>query len=85
MSPGAALVMQENCLDCHQIGDRGQNVGPRLEWIGARRDAAWVTGYLANPQVQSPGTSMPEYAHLDPGQRQAIAEFVVSLGAEGRR
>jgi len=85
MSPGAALVMQENCTDCHRVGDRGESIGPRLEWIGARRNVDWIAQYLVDPQVQSPGTSMSEYAHLDPGQRQAIAEFVVSLGDEGRR
>ena len=85
MSPGAALILQENCLVCHRIGDRGENVGPRFEWVGARRDPEWIAGYLSDPQARSPGTSMPEYAHLDPAQRQAIAEFVVSLGAEGRR
>jgi nitric oxide reductase subunit C len=85
MSPGAALVMQENCLECHQVGDRGESIGPRFEWIGARRDASWISTYLTDPQAQSPGSSMPEYAHLDASQKQAIAEFVASLGSEGRR
>jgi nitric oxide reductase subunit C len=78
LSPGAALVQQENCLACHALGDSGEHVGPRLEWIGARRDVAHVAAYLADPQRFAPGTSMPASA-LPAAQRQAIAEFVVSL------
>ena len=79
LSPGAALVKQENCLACHALGDGGESVGPRLEYIGSRRDAAYVAEYLADPQRFTPGTSMPAFAELPAAQRQAIAEFVVSL------
>jgi nitric oxide reductase subunit C len=78
LSPGAALVQQESCLACHALGDAGERVGPRLEWIGARRDVAWVAAYLADPQRFAPGTSMPAFGG-PPAQRQAIAEFIVSL------
>ncbi len=83
LSPGAALVRQQNCLACHALGDAGEPVGPRLEWIGARRDAAWIAAYLADPQRIQPGTSMPAYGDLPAGQREEIAAFVVSL-ATGR-
>lgn len=83
LSPGAALVEQEGCLACHALGDAGERVGPRLEWIGGRRDAAWVREYLTDPQRHAPGTSMPSYATTPAAQRQAIAEFVVAL-APGR-
>ena len=79
LSPGAALVQQENCLACHALGDAGERVGPRLEWIATRRDVAYVAAYLADPQRFAPGTSMPAFGELPAGQRQAIAEFVVSL------
>ncbi len=78
LSPGAALVREQNCLACHALGSAGEPVGPRLEWIGARRDAAWVAAYLADPQRFQPGTSMPAY-DLPAAHRQAIAEFIVSL------
>ncbi len=38
LSPGAALVNQEDCLSCHALGDRGERKGARLEWIAARRE-----------------------------------------------
>jgi nitric oxide reductase subunit C len=85
LSPGAALVKQEDCLACHKLGEAGASKGPRLEWIGARRDAQWIAEYLANPQKLAPEAAMPAYEHLTPEQRQLIGEFVVSLAASHGR
>ena len=84
LSPGAALVKQENCLACHVLGDAGERIGPRLEWIGARRGAQYIDAYLADPARFTPGTSMPSFAQLGDGQRRALTEFILSL-ASGRR
>ena len=85
LSPGAALVQQENCLLCHELGGEGGNKGQRLEWIGTRRTAAWIADYLADPQKLAPGSPMPDYNHLSFGQRQMIGEFITALTAsEGR-
>jgi nitric oxide reductase subunit C len=81
LSPGAALIEQGNCLACHPLGDRGESIGPRLEWIGARRDAAWIADYLADPQKLDPGSGMPGYKDLTQGQRQMMGEFMVALAA----
>jgi nitric oxide reductase subunit C len=85
LSTGAALVQQEACLTCHALGDAGERVGPRLEWIGGRRSAVWIADYIADPQAVSPGSEMPAYAHLEPAQRGAIAAFLVSAAAEAGR
>jgi nitric oxide reductase subunit C len=85
ISPGAALVQQEACLTCHALGDAGERVGPRLEWIGGRRSAVWIADYIADPQAVAPGSEMPAYAHLEPAQRGAIAAFLVSAAAEAGR
>lgn len=82
MTPAAALVKQENCLACHSIGGKGGSVGPRFEWIGARRDAEYVARYLANPDAVSKGSRMPPFPNLSEGQRLMIGEFVVSLAAD---
>ncbi|HSN14231.1 MAG TPA: c-type cytochrome [Anaeromyxobacteraceae bacterium] len=84
LSPGAALLKQENCLACHALGDGGERIGPRLEWIGGKRDAAWIAELLRDPQRLQPDTPMPSFAHLDQGQRLMIGELVVSLAARGR-
>jgi nitric oxide reductase subunit C len=84
LSPAAALVNQEGCLLCHTLGGSGESTGPRFEWIGARRDAAYVARYLKNPEKMAPGAEMPAYDGLSQGQREMIGEFVVSLAARGR-
>ena len=85
MSSGAALVQQEGCLACHALGDAGESVGPRLEWIGGRRSATWIADYIANPQAFAPRSPMPASPHLSPEQRGAVAAFLVSAAnAAGR-
>jgi nitric oxide reductase subunit C len=84
LSPAAALVQQENCLGCHALGGTGGTLGPRLEWIGGRRDADYVARYLADPGGVSPGSRMPAFAHLSEGQRLMIGQFLVSLAADRR-
>jgi nitric oxide reductase subunit C len=81
LSPAAALVEQESCLNCHALGERGERKGPRLEYIGSHRDAAWIADYLADPQKVAPGSEMPDYKHLSGGQREMIGEFIAALGA----
>lgn len=83
MTPAAALVQQEGCLGCHALGNTGGSIGPRLEWVGGRHDAAWVARYLADPAAVFPGTRMPSFANLSEGQRLMIGELLVGLAAEG--
>ncbi len=84
MTPAAALVQQESCLDCHALGNGGGTLAPRLEWIGGRRDAEWVAQYLADPQAVSPGTRMPSFENLTEGQRLMIGEWLVGLATDRR-
>ncbi len=84
MTPAAALVQQESCLQCHSLGGAGGTIGPRLEWIGGRRDAEWIARYLAAPEAVSPGTRMPAFDNLTEGQRLMIGEWLVGLAADGR-
>jgi nitric oxide reductase subunit C len=83
MSPGAALIAQENCLGCHSLGSAGQRVGGRLEWIGSRRSADWIADYLAEPGRYQPNIEMPAFNHLTRDQRLTIAAFVAAA-ATGR-
>ncbi len=85
LSPGAALVSEEGCLACHAVGAAGGQKGPRFDWIGRRRDAAWIADYLAAPDRFTPGAVMPAYDKLTAAQRRAIGEFVAALGARDGR
>jgi nitric oxide reductase subunit C len=82
LSPAAALVQQENCLACHSLGGTGGETAPRLEWIGGRRDVAYIARYIADPGAVSQGSHMPAFANLSEGQRLMIGEFVVSLATD---
>jgi len=84
MSPAAALVQQESCLQCHALGGAGGTIGPRFEWIGGRRDAEWIARYLADPQAVAPGSRMPAFPNLSEGQRLMIGQLLVSLAADRR-
>jgi len=79
LSPGAALIKQEDCLSCHALGDRGERKGPRMEWIAEKRDSAYIAQYLKNPEAMSKGAEMQPFDHLSEEQRKMIAEFIVSL------
>lgn len=79
LSPGAALVLQEDCLECHSLGSKGEHNGQRLEWIGIQRDASWIADYLKNPEEFVGEVEMPSYEHLTDEQRLRIGEFIVSL------
>jgi nitric oxide reductase subunit C len=79
MSPGAALIQQEGCLTCHSLGQKGESIGPRLEWIGAKHNAVWIANYIQDPQKIAAGVSMPAFDHLSQTQREAIGEFITSL------
>ena len=84
LSPAAALVQQEGCLTCHTLAGSGGNTGPRLEWIGARRDAAYIARYMVDPEKMAHGAQMTPFANLSEAQREMIGEFIVSLAAQGR-
>ncbi len=46
--PGQALY-KRLCAGCHTVG-KGDRVGPDLAGIVGRRDGAWLTSFLVNPE-----------------------------------
>jgi len=47
------------CSLCHKIGAAGGKLGPDLTAVGTKRDAAWLTKYLADPKAADPKNKMP--------------------------
>lgn len=47
------------CNVCHKIGATGGKLGPDLTAVGTKRDAAWLTKYLADPKAENPKNKMP--------------------------
>ncbi|MFB3904113.1 MAG: c-type cytochrome [Acidobacteriota bacterium] len=85
MSPGAALIKQEQCLSCHKLGDSGAAIGTRFEWIGKRRNALSIAEFLVDAEKYAPGCGMPSYTHLSAEQRQSVAQFITALSAKPGR
>ncbi len=47
------------CLGCHRIGGSGGQIGPSLDRLGDRVDAAYVSSVIREPTATIPGTLMP--------------------------
>ncbi len=63
------------------IGNR--RVGPDLQNIGNRRNREWLKLHFMMPQIISPGSKMPSYAHLFKDTAgDDLIEYLMSLGAD---
>lgn len=74
-------VFNQLCVACHSIGGQGGAVGPALDGIGSRRDAAFLTKWIHDPQAVKPGTAMPKLP-LSEGQIDEIVAFLSHQKAE---
>jgi cbb3-type cytochrome oxidase cytochrome c subunit len=64
------------------IGNRRQ--GPDLSNVGARRSEKWLKLHFIDPQVLSPGSPMPSYAHLfDSGKGDDLVRYLRDSGVSG--
>lgn len=75
---GAALYEKHRCQVCHAVNGSGSKVGPALNGLSRRRDAAWVKGHFLDPQKYSPGSSMPKYP-LAPEENEALTAYLLAL------
>ncbi|MEB2310494.1 MAG: c-type cytochrome [Sorangiineae bacterium] len=71
-------VFSQLCTACHSLGGSGGNVGPALDGVGSRYDAAYLTRWIKDPTSVKPGTAMPNLG-LDDAQ---VAELVKFLSAK---
>ncbi len=67
------------CQGCHIVdtkADKGY-IGPTLTHVGSRLTAAWIYGWMKNPQALRPGTIEPNRAMSDDDAR-ALTAFLMS-------
>ncbi|MFZ0954498.1 MAG: c-type cytochrome [Candidatus Sulfotelmatobacter sp.] len=73
------------CQGCHIVDtktDKGY-VGPTLTQVGSRLTAAWIFGWMKNPQALRPGTIEPNRAMSDE-DAHALTAFLISQKGAGK-
>lgn len=75
---GRRLFEEKGCIGCHSVGGKGGTIGPALDLVAKRHDAAWITAHFQNPQAVSPGSVMPQFNFTEQETR-ALTEFLLSL------
>jgi nitric oxide reductase subunit C len=76
-------VFNQLCVACHALGGQGGAVGPALDRVGDRFDAAYLQRWLQNPQQVRPGTAMPQLPLTEAQVRELVA-FLSQLRSEVR-
>ncbi|NQV22996.1 MAG: cytochrome oxidase [Rhodopirellula sp.] len=83
---GQLLLTELNCTACHAAAsvELKPKLGPRLNGAGNRLEQQWMANFLADPQQEKPGTTMPDLlASLPDNDRrnaaEALAAFLGSL------
>jgi ubiquinol-cytochrome c reductase cytochrome b subunit len=75
----ASLIFGRYCSACHMIDFEGGAAGPDLTHVGARRDAMWLKGWIAEPEALDPAANMPPFGdRLTDAQLTAIAEYLAA-------
>lgn len=80
---GRRLVAARGCAGCHVVEGKGGPIGPSLDDVFTRRDAAYVRRKMANPQFDNPNSVMANF-QLAPGELDTIMEYLRSI-QRGRR
>jgi cytochrome c1 len=62
--------------------DKGY-IGPTLTQVGSRLTAAWIFGWMKNPQALRPGSTEPNRAMSDEDAR-ALTTFRMSQKSRGK-
>lgn len=69
----APATFKTLCTACHSVGGQGGVVGPALDGVGARRDAAYLARWIADPASVKPGTTMPKLPLSEADQAQIVS------------
>lgn len=65
-----------SCLGCHQLGEDGGRIAPRLDGVADRLHPGFVRAFIEDPSHLAPGTVMP--ASLEqPDRLDLIASFLL--------
>lgn len=76
----APATFKTVCVGCHSIEGQGGKVGPALDAVAGKYDAASLDRWLADPSAVKPGTAMPNF-HLTPEVRKDLVTFLLDQAA----
>lgn len=65
-----------SCLGCHQLGEEGGRIGPRLDGIAQRLRPEYVRHLVEDPAHLAPGTIMPSSLE-QPDRMDLIASYLL--------
>lgn len=68
-------IFDQVCIACHSIQGSGGNVGPLLDGVGLRRDAAFINKWLHDPASLKADSKMPKL----PLSEEEITELTTFL------
>jgi nitric oxide reductase subunit C len=66
------------CVRCHAVGGKKGAVGPALDGVATRFDAAKLDTWLRDPAAVKPGTAMPNLG-LDDATRAELVTWLMTL------
>lgn len=78
---GKTAFESKKCISCHSLGSaKGAmaKLGGPLDGIGAKRDAAWMKAYLADPKSQIPNAKMPKQ-NLNDKELDELVQYMLTL------
>ena len=77
----ALMRTRWSCLGCHQLGDDGGRIGPRLDGIAQRLRPGYVRALVQDPSHLAPGAIMP--ASLEqPDRLDLVASYLLRRDGE---
>jgi len=79
LAKGAAVYEAQGCSACHVLRGTGSAAGPDLTRVGARRDEAWLKGFIKDPAAVRPDSPMPPYGDLSQDELEALAKYLAAL------
>jgi Cytochrome c. len=71
-----AAAFKESCMGCHSIGGAGGSIGPALDTVGTKYDAATIAKLIADPTSVNPNSKMPAQDSVTEDDRNALGEFL---------
>lgn len=77
----APAYFRSVCISCHAVEGYGGKVGPALDGVADRFDAAYLRRWISDPQAVKPGTTMPNLG-LPASDLDAITAFLSTLRAK---